>query len=132
MRLAMQEGSLAPEDVDYVNAHAASTPLGDKAETIAIKKTLCDRAYEIPVSSAKSMIGHLMGACGAIEAVATILCIRDQVAHPTINYHNPDPECDLDYVPKEPREVKVRFALSNSFGFGGHNACIVVRRFESK
>jgi 3-oxoacyl-[acyl-carrier-protein] synthase II len=130
MKLAMQEGGVEPHEVDYVNAHAASTPLGDKAETVAIKRALGDRAYEIPVSSAKSMIGHLMGAAGAMEAMATVLSIRDQVVHPTINYHNPDPECDLDYVPNCSRQVKVDVALSNSIGLGGQNTCLAFGRFD--
>ncbi len=124
MKLALQEGGIEPEQVDYVNAHAASTPLGDKAETIAIKTALGKRAYEIPVSSAKSMIGHMMGAAGAVEAMAAILSIRDQVVHPTINYETPDPECDLDYVPNTAREAEVNIALSNSIGLGGQNTCL--------
>jgi 3-oxoacyl-[acyl-carrier-protein] synthase II len=130
MKMAMLDGGVSPEDVDYVNAHAASTPLGDKAETLAIKRALGDRAYQVPVSSSKSMIGHLMGAAGAIEAMATILSIRDQFVHPTINYHHPDPECDLDYVPNTGREATVDVALSNSIGLGGQNTCLAFRRYQ--
>lgn len=127
---AMDDAGIVPAQVDYINAHAASTPLGDKAETAAIKAALGERAMRVPVSSAKSMIGHLIGAAGAIEAMATILTIRDQVIHPTINYETPDPECDLDYVPNTARQATVQVALSNSFGLGGQNACLVFRRYE--
>lgn len=130
MLAAMADGGISPEQVDYVNAHAASTPLGDKAETIAIKRVLGERAASVPVSSAKSMIGHLMGAAGAIEALATVLTVRDQVLHPTINYTTPDPECDLDYVPNQARPASVGVALSNSFGLGGQNACLAFGRFD--
>lgn len=128
MKLALQEGGIQPEQVDYVNAHAASTPLGDKAETLAIKKTLGDQARKIAVSSSKSMIGHLMGAAGAVEAMATILTIRDQHVHPTINYNTPDPDCDLDYVPNTGRAMDVNIALSNSIGLGGQNTCLAFGR----
>ncbi|MDI3339150.1 MAG: beta-ketoacyl-ACP synthase II [Sphaerobacter sp.] len=127
---ALADAGIAPEAVDYVNAHAAGTPLGDRAETLAIKQALGPRAAQVPVSSAKSMIGHLMGAAGAMEALATVLTIRDQLIHPTINYETPDPECDLDYVPNTARRATVRVALSNSFGLGGQNACLVFRRYE--
>ncbi len=127
---AMADARISPEQVDYVNAHAASTPLGDKAETIAIKAALGEHAMQVPVSSAKSMIGHLIGAAGAIEAMATVLTIRDQIIHPTINYETPDPECDLDYVPNTARQATVRVALSNSFGLGGQNSCLVFSRYE--
>ena len=130
MLSAMADGGISPEQVDYVNAHAASTPLGDKAETTAIKRVLGEHTMHVPVSSAKSMIGHLMGAAGAIEAMATVLTIRDQVIHPTINYETPDPECDLDYVPNSARRATVRVALSNSFGLGGQNACLAFGRHE--
>jgi 3-oxoacyl-[acyl-carrier-protein] synthase II len=128
---ALLDAGVEPSQVDYVNAHAASTPLGDKAETLAIKRALGDRAANVPISSAKSMIGHLMGAAGAMEAMATVLTIRDQVIHPTINYCTPDPECDLDYVPNEARRAKVGVAMSNSFGLGGQNACLVFSRFDA-
>lgn len=127
---AMTDAGIRPEQVDYINAHAASTPLGDKAETIAIKAALGQHAMRVPVSSAKSMIGHLIGAAGAIEAMATVLTIRDQIIHPTINYETPDPECDLDYVPNTARRATVRIALSNSFGLGGQNSCLVFSRYE--
>ena len=130
MLSAMADGGISPEQVDYVNAHAASTPLGDKAETTAIKRVLGEHTMHVPVSSAKSMIGHLMGAAGAIEAMATVLTIRDQVIHPTINYETTDPECDLDYVPNSARRATVRVALSNSFGLGGQNACLAFGRYE--
>lgn len=129
---ALHDARVAPDEVDYVNAHAASTPLGDKAETLAIKRALGDRALQIPVSSAKSMIGHLMGACGAMEALATIYAVRDQRVHPTINYETPDPECDLDYVPNVARDVKIDVAISNSMGLGGQNSCLVFRRLTSE
>jgi 3-oxoacyl-[acyl-carrier-protein] synthase II len=127
---ALNNAGVAPEQVDYLNAHAASTPLGDKAETLAIKRALGEHAADVPVSSTKSMIGHLMGAAGAVEAMATILSIRDQVLHPTINYENPDPDCDLDYVPNEARPAKVEIAVSNSIGLGGQNACLVFGKME--
>jgi 3-oxoacyl-[acyl-carrier-protein] synthase II len=127
---ALADAGVAPEKVDYINAHAASTPLGDKAETLAIKRALGDHAANVPISSAKSMIGHLMGAAGAVEAMATILSVRDQVLHPTINYENPDPDCDLDYVPNEARPAKVEIAVSNSIGLGGQNACLVFGKME--
>jgi 3-oxoacyl-[acyl-carrier-protein] synthase II len=127
---ALNDAGVTPEQVDYVNAHAASTPLGDKAETLAIKRALGAHAATVPVSSAKSMIGHLMGAAGAVEAMATVLSVRDQVLHPTINYENPDPECDLDYVPNEARPATVNIAVSNSIGLGGQNACLVFGKIE--
>lgn len=130
MVAAMTDAGIAPEEVDYINAHAASTPLGDAAETLAIKRALGDHAMKVPVSSAKSMIGHLMGACGAMEAMATVLTIRDQMLHPTINYETPDPECDLDYVANTARAATVNVALSNSFGLGGQNSCLVFRRYQ--
>ncbi|HEX7103678.1 MAG TPA: beta-ketoacyl-ACP synthase II [Nitrolancea sp.] len=127
---ALNDAGVTTDQVDYINAHAASTPLGDKAETLAIKRALGDHAADVPVSSAKSMIGHLMGAAGAVEAMATVLSIRDQVLHPTINYENPDPDCDLDYVPNEARPAKVDIAVSNSIGLGGQNACLVFGKME--
>ncbi len=129
MRWALENAGLTPDDVDYINAHATATPLGDVAETVAIKKLFGERAYEIPVSATKSMIGHGLGAAGAIEAIASILTIRDGIIHPTINYETPDPDCDLDCVPNEARRAQVDVVLSNSFGFGGQNACLVLRRF---
>jgi 3-oxoacyl-[acyl-carrier-protein] synthase II len=130
MLRALEDAKLSPDEVDYINAHGTSTKLNDAAETLAIKKVFGERAYKIPVSSTKSMIGHLLGAAGAIEAVATIMTIHTGIIHPTINYENPDPECDLDYVPNEARKKEVNVAISNSFGFGGHNVCLVFKKFE--
>jgi 3-oxoacyl-[acyl-carrier-protein] synthase II len=126
---ALKDASLNPEDVQYLNAHATSTPLGDKAETIAMKRTFGDHAKRLAVSSTKSMTGHLLGAAGVVEAIFSILAIRDQVAPPTINYHTPDPDCDLDYVPNTARQMKIETTLSNSFGFGGTNGSLIFRRF---
>ncbi|RKY37930.1 MAG: beta-ketoacyl-[acyl-carrier-protein] synthase II [Candidatus Omnitrophota bacterium] len=128
MKWAVEDAGINPEDIDYINAHGTSTQLNDKIETLAIKKLLKDHAYEIGVSSIKSMIGHLIGAAGGVEAVATALAVKNQVIPPTINYEYPDPDCDLDYVPNQAREAEVKYALSNSFGFGGHNACLVFRK----
>ncbi len=128
MRNAIRDAGIDPEQVDYINAHGTSTPTGDRAETEAVKATFGDHARTLAISSTKSMTGHLLGAAGGIEAVFTALAIRDQVAPPTINYQTPDPECDLDYVPNEAREMKIDIAMSNSFGFGGTNGTIVFRR----
>ena len=128
MNQALRDAGLRPEQISYINAHGTSTPLNDKIETAAIKKTFGAHAGRIPISSTKSMIGHLLGAAAAAEMVATILSIRDGVVHPTINYETPDPECDLDCVPNEKRKVAVEYAMSNSLGFGGHNSAIVVGR----
>jgi len=125
MRRAIADAGLKPEDVQYINAHATATPIGDPAEVAAIKRVFGSRAYEIPVNATKSMIGHLLGAAGAVEAIATIMTMQDGILHPTINYENPDPQCDLDCVPNEARKAHVDIALSNSFGFGGQNACLV-------
>ncbi len=130
MRLAMRDAGIEATDVDYVNAHGTSTPLNDAAETRALKMVLGEHAYRVAISSTKSMVGHLLGAAGAVEAIATLLCIRHGTVHPTINYTTPDPECDLDYVPNEPRRLDIKVALSNSFGFGGQNSVIVLKRFE--
>jgi 3-oxoacyl-[acyl-carrier-protein] synthase II len=130
MLRALKDAKLSPDEVDYINAHGTSTKLNDAAETLAIKKVFGERAYKIPISSTKSMIGHLLGAAGAIEALATIMTIHTGIIHPTINYENPDPECDLDYVPNEARKKEVNVAISNSFGFGGHNVCLVFKKFE--
>ncbi len=130
MELAIMDAGIKPQDVDYINAHGTSTPLNDKLETLAIKKLFGEHAYKLAVSSNKSMIGHLLGAAGAVEAVATALTLKEGVIPPTINYENPDPECDLDYVPNEKRVKDVKIALSNSFGFGGHNASIVLKKYE--
>jgi 3-oxoacyl-[acyl-carrier-protein] synthase II len=131
IQLALSDGNITREEVDYINAHAAGTPLGDRAETIAIKRALGEEAVrEVAISSSKSMVGHMMGAAGALEAMATVLSVRDQVLHPTINLEYPDPECDLDYVPNIARGASVRVALSNSIGVGGQNACLAFGRFE--
>ena len=130
MLSALEDAKLSPDEVDYINAHGTSTKLNDAAETLAIKKVFGERAYKIPISSTKSMIGHLLGAAGAIEALATIMTIHTGIIHPTINYENPDPECDLDYVPNDARKKEVNVAISNSFGFGGHNVCLVFKRLE--
>jgi len=128
MRWALDDAGLNPAEIDYINAHGTSTRLNDSTETKAIKGVFGQRAYRIPISSSKSMIGHSMGAAGALEALVCTLSIQDRIVHPTINYETPDPECDLDYVPNQPRQVAVNFALSNSFGFGGQNACLVLGR----
>jgi 3-oxoacyl-[acyl-carrier-protein] synthase II len=130
MRRALAAAGVEPEDVDYVNPHATSTVIGDVMETRAIKLALGEHAYRVPISATKSMTGHMIGAAGAFEAVASILSIRDGRVHPTINYETPDPECDLDYVPNQARHVPVKVVLSNSFGFGGQNACIVLAHWE--
>jgi 3-oxoacyl-[acyl-carrier-protein] synthase II len=130
MELAIQDADMQPGDVDYINAHGTSTELNDKFESAAIHTVFGERARQIPVSSTKSMIGHLLGAAAGVELIATILTVRDNVIHPTINYDHPDPECDLDVVPNEVRHQPVNVAISNSFGFGGHNVCLVVKRFE--
>ena len=130
IRLALADGRLTPADVDYINAHGTSTPANDSNETSAIKSALGERAYQIPVSSTKSMTGHLLGGSGGIEAVAAVLAIQHQVVPPTINYQNPDPACDLDVVPNQARDAKVDVVLSNSFGFGGHNVCLAFRRLS--
>ena len=130
MQLAMKRGNIKPEEIDYVNAHGTSTQLNDAMETKAIKTALGDHAYKIPVSSTKSMTGHLLGAAGGVELIACILATAEDVIPPTINYETPDPECDLDYVPNEAREAKVRAAMSNSFGFGGTNASLIFKAFE--
>lgn len=130
MKWALQDAQVAPEQVDYINAHAASTPLGDAAETYAIKSLFSELAYEIPISSTKSMIGHTFGAAGAIEAMACVKSIETGLIHPTINYQTPDPACDLDYVPNQVRRQAVNIALSNSFGIGGQNACLVLSKYQ--
>ncbi len=130
MAMALEDAGLAPEEVDYINAHGTSTGLNDICETRAIKQVFGDHAYRLAVSSTKSMTGHMLGGAGGIEAAFTALAVRDQVAPPTINLDSPDPECDLDYVPNEKRAMTIRNAVSNSFGFGGTNAVIVMRRYE--
>jgi 3-oxoacyl-[acyl-carrier-protein] synthase II len=130
MRSALLDAGLGPEDIDYVNAHGTSTPMNDRVETLAIKGVFGDHAPRLRVSSTKSMIGHTISAAGAIELVTTVLALHDQVAPPTINYQVPDPECDLDYVPNIAAPGTIRAAISNSFGFGGHNDCLLVRRYD--
>jgi 3-oxoacyl-[acyl-carrier-protein] synthase II len=130
MRRALADARLEAEDVDYINAHGTATPLNDTMETYAIKHALGETAYNIPVSSTKSVTGHAMGATAAMEAVFSVMAIRDQVAPPTINLTDPDPACDLDYIPNEAREMSIRHVVSNSFGFGGHNAVLVFKAFE--
>ena len=130
MRLALADGALSADSIDYVNAHGTSTPANDSNETAAIKSALGDRAHQIPVSSTKSMTGHLLGGSGGIEAVACVLALQHHVVPPTINHANPDPECDLDVVPNTARELKLGTVLSNSFGFGGHNVCLAFRRMN--
>lgn len=130
MRRALAKAGLTTNDVDYINAHGTSTQLNDKVETLAIKRVFGDRAYQIPISSTKSMTGHLIGAAGAVEAVASIQTIRTGIIHPTINYETPDPDCDLDYVPNLARQQTVSVVLSNSFGFGGHNATLVFKKYS--
>jgi 3-oxoacyl-[acyl-carrier-protein] synthase II len=130
MRNCLNDAAVPPESIDYINAHGTSTPLGDVAETKAVKQVFGDHARRMPVSSTKSATGHLLGASGGIELIATVKAILHRVIPPTINLDNPDPECDLDYVPNQPRDLQIRRAMSNSFGFGGHNACIMVGHFE--
>ncbi|MBI4298846.1 MAG: beta-ketoacyl-ACP synthase II, partial [Chloroflexi bacterium] len=130
MRWALANAGIKPEDIDYINAHGTSTPLNDAIETLAIKKVFNGQAYKVPISSTKSMIGHALGGSGSLEAVACLKTIQEGVIHPTINYEHPDPACDLDYVPNVARRQRVNTVLSNSFGFGGQNACLVFRRFE--
>ncbi len=131
MRWALDDAGISPEAVDYVNAHGTSTPLNDAIETLAIKKVFGEHAARLAISSTKSMIGHLLGAAGGVEAIATIKILTEGVIHPTINYEDPDPQCDLDYVPNVARRQEVRVALSNSFGFGGQNACLVFQRYPA-
>ncbi len=128
---ALNDAKLGPQDLQYINAHATSTGLGDKAETVAMKRAFGEQARRLAISSTKSMTGHLLGAAGVIEAIFCILAIRDGVAPPTINYQTPDPECDLDYVPNTARQMKIDVALSNSFGFGGTNGSLIFRRFDA-
>jgi 3-oxoacyl-[acyl-carrier-protein] synthase II len=130
MTKTIKDAGISPDQVGYINAHGTSTPYNDKFETLAIKKTFGDHAYKLAVSSTKSMTGHLLGAAGGIEGVFSVLALHRKVLPPTINYVNPDPDCDLDYVPNVPREAEVEYALSNSFGFGGTNAALLFKRYE--
>jgi len=130
MRRSVEDGKLNLDEVDYINAHGTSTPYNDKNETAAIKALFGDHAYKMNISSTKSMIGHLLGAAGAVELIVSVLAIKHNIIPPTINYEFPDPECDLNYTPNVPQERGVRNAISNTFGFGGHNACILVSKFE--
>jgi 3-oxoacyl-[acyl-carrier-protein] synthase II len=130
MTIALRSAGLGPEEIDYINAHGTSTPLNDRIETLAIHKVFGPHAGKVPVSSTKSMVGHLMGASGAVEAIACAKTLETGVVHPTINYETPDPDCDLDYVPNRARQTNPRTALSNSFGFGGHNATLIFHRWE--
>ncbi len=130
MEMALRKAGMESGEIDYINAHGTSTALNDKSETAAIKTVLGDHAYRIPVSSTKSMMGHLIGAAGSIEAIVCVLAIQHGVIPPTINLTNPDPECDLDYVPQTARRMKVTTTLSNSFGFGGHNSVLILREYD--
>lgn len=130
MQRAIKDASIDPKEIGYINAHGTSTPYNDKFETLAIKKVFGEHAYKLAVSSTKSMIGHALGAAGGIEAVICVLALKHQMLPPTINYENPDPDCDLDYVPNKARPAQIEYALTNSFGFGGTNACLIFKRYE--
>lgn len=130
MKMAIEDGGVQPEAIDYINAHGTSTHFNDKLETLAIKRVFGDYAHQVAVSSTKSMTGHLLGAAGAVEAIVCLYALREGIIPPTINYEHPDPECDLDYVPNQARKKPVKYALSNSLGFGGHNACLLFGRFD--
>jgi 3-oxoacyl-[acyl-carrier-protein] synthase II len=130
LQRAVNDARVNIDEVDYINAHGTSTPLGDKAETEAIKRVFGEIAYDIPINSTKSMTGHMMGATGGLEAIVCIQSINNNILHPTLNYETPDPECDLDYVPNVARESEVNIAVSNSFGLGGQNACITIGAFQ--
>jgi 3-oxoacyl-[acyl-carrier-protein] synthase II len=128
MRAALEDAGIKPEDVSYINAHGTSTELNDKFETMAIKTVFGEYAYKVPISSTKSMTGHMLGAAGAVEAIACVKALEEGIIPPTINYEYPDPECDLDYTPNKARKADLNIAISNSFGFGGHNATIVIKK----
>ncbi|OQX58047.1 beta-ketoacyl-[acyl-carrier-protein] synthase II [candidate division KSB1 bacterium] len=132
MKLAIEDAGAKPEDVDYINAHGTSTPANDKTESLAIKRLFAEHASDVLVSSNKSMIGHMLGAAGAVELVATAMTVKHDIVTPTINYEYPDPDCDLNYVPNQAVKKTVNLAISNSFGFGGHNVCIAVRKYEEE
>lgn len=129
MQRALENAGVGLDDIDYINAHGTSTPINDKSETIAIKRVFGERAYDVPISSTKSMVGHSLGASGSLEAIACISSIIDGILHPTINQDEPDPDCDLDYIPNVAREADLKIVMSNSFGFGGQNACLVIKKF---
>lgn len=131
MRMALEDAHLSIHEIDYINAHGTSTPLNDKSETAAVKTVFGERAYQVPISSTKSMTGHLLGAAGALEAAICVKVLQENLLPPTINYENPDPACDLNYVPNAARRVEVQHVMSNSFGFGGHNAVIILGRFDA-
>ncbi|HEV2126596.1 MAG TPA: beta-ketoacyl-ACP synthase II, partial [Chloroflexota bacterium] len=130
MRAAIDDAHMDPSEVDYISAHGTSTPINDPVETRAIKEVFGERASKIPVSSVKSMVGHSAGGCGAFEAAVCVYALQQGILPPTINYEHPDPDCDLDYVPNTARQMEIGSALSNNFGFGGHNSCIIIRKFE--
>jgi 3-oxoacyl-[acyl-carrier-protein] synthase II len=130
MNRAIQKAVIHPEEVEYINAHGTSTPFNDRTETASIKTTFGNHAYKLAVSSTKSMTGHTLGAAGGIEAIFSILALRDGILPPTINLHHPDPDCDLDYVPNEARHKDIRVVMSNSMGFGGHNASLIFKKWE--
>ena len=130
MKMALDSARATVDDLGYINAHGTGTPLNDQSETRAIKSAFGEKAYEIPISSTKSMTGHMMGATGALEAIFCVQAVRDGVLPPTIHYETPDPECDLDYIPNEAREKKINLAISNAFGFGGHNAVLAIRKYS--
>jgi 3-oxoacyl-[acyl-carrier-protein] synthase II len=132
MRWALDDAGIPPHEIDYINAHGTSTPLNDPTETRAIKAVFGKHAYKLAISSTKSMIGHAMGASGTLEAIASVLTITHDLIPPTINYSTPDPECDLDYVPNNARYQPVRYALSNSFGLGGQNACLILKKYDEQ
>ena len=130
MSMAMSDAGISPRDVDYVNAHGTSTKFNDRAETKAIKEVFQDHARRLAVSSTKSTTGHLLGAAGAVETIACAFSLQRGILPPTVNYQTPDPECDLDYIPNRPREKKIAVALNNAFGFGGHNGCLILKKFQ--
>ena len=130
MNMALRKANIAPEEVDYINAHGTSTPLNDKFETMAMKSVFGEHAYNIPISSTKSMTGHLLGASGALEAAITVMALKNQTVPPTINLQNEDPDCDLNYTPGSPKQLAIGTAMSNSFGFGGHNASLIFQNLS--
>jgi 3-oxoacyl-[acyl-carrier-protein] synthase II len=131
MQNAIHDAGVSPDEIDYINAHGTSTPLGDKAETLALKTVFGEHARRVSISSTKSQLGHSLGASGGVELVLSVRAIETQVVPPTINLETPDPDCDLDYTPNQPRERKIRIAMSNSFGFGGHNASVIVGQLSN-